>query len=110
MAKQARRVKPPHVDVGMQQKLPAGVKLARSLQHTGMIGRIAWSPEGRTLATASYDKTIRLWNAESGECVRTLEGHRHHVNSVAFHRSGAPSRVQAVTTRSSCGIRPAEGY
>jgi WD40 repeat protein len=40
------------------------------------------------LATASQDCSIRLWNIVSGQCVKTLKGHRNGVWSVAFHPSG----------------------
>src|SRR5215210_5390407 len=43
--------------------------------HTGFITRIAWSPDGSYLASPSYDKTIRIWDAHDGMCVRTLQGH-----------------------------------
>jgi WD40 repeat protein len=50
------------------RELPRGVKLVRTLRgHTGTIGRIAWSPDGRTLASPSHDKTIRIWDVETGE-------------------------------------------
>src|SRR5258706_581886 len=76
-------------DLNMRQKLPAGVKLVRTLRgHTDWIGRIAWSPDGRMLASPSSDKTIRLWDTETGECLRTLEGHAEAVNSVAFDPAG----------------------
>ena len=53
--------------------LPPGVKLVYTLRgHTGWIGRIAWSPDGRILASPSGDNTIRLWDAETGEFLRTL--------------------------------------
>ena len=69
--------------------LPPGVKLVRTLRgHTDWIGRIAWSPDGRMLASPSDDKTIRLWDAETGECLRTLEGHTAAVFSVAFDPTG----------------------
>ena len=76
-------------DEEVRKNLPPGVKLVRTLRgHTGVVGSIAWSPDGRILASPSDDKTIRLWNAETGECLRTLEGHRHYVVSVAFNETG----------------------
>src|SRR5437016_2378178 len=43
--------------------------------HTKWIGRIVWSPDGSYLASPSQDETIRIWDARSGACVRTLQGH-----------------------------------
>jgi class 3 adenylate cyclase/GTPase SAR1 family protein len=69
--------------------LPPGVKLVRTLRgHTGFIGRIAWSSNGWMLASSSNDKTMRLWNAEMGNCLHTLKGHENTVNSVAFDSVG----------------------
>src|SRR5947208_2107336 len=74
---------------GFVPSLPLGVKLVRSLRgHKGRIGRIAWSPDGRMLASGSEDTTIRLWNPETGECMQTFEGHKGAVWSVAFHPTG----------------------
>lgn len=74
----------------VRKNLPLGMKLICTLRgHTGYIGRIAWSPYGRILASPSYDKTIRLWDVETGKCLRTLEGHKDRVISVAFDPAGS---------------------
>ena len=77
-------------DDEVRKNLPPGVKLVRTLRgHTGWIGRIAWSPDERLLASPSDDQTIRLWDAGTGECLRTLEGHAEKVYSVAFDPTGS---------------------
>ena len=72
-----------------QPDSPPGVKLVHTLRgHTGWVGRIAWSPDGRILASPSGDKTIRLWDAETGEHLRRLEGHTNRVIGVALTPDG----------------------
>ncbi len=55
--------------------------------HTAPIVSLAVSPDGKWLASASWDRTIRLWPLAGGE-PRTLEGHNQNVNGVAFTRDG----------------------
>ena len=52
--------------------------------HTYGVHAVAFSPDGQTLATASDDRTVRLWDADTGKLRRTLKGHTGPVNSVAF--------------------------
>jgi small GTP-binding protein len=52
--------------------------------HEGWIGRIAWSPDGKYLASPSNDTTIRIWDVSTGECIHVLEGHTTLVNSIAW--------------------------
>lgn len=70
-------------------KWPSGFKLRRTFKsHAGWIGRIAWSPDGRLLASGSDDRTICIWNPSDGTLVRKLEGHSDTVFSVAWSRDG----------------------
>jgi WD40 repeat protein len=41
--------------------------------HTHAVFSVAWSPDGRQLASGSFDRSIRVWDATTGACVATLE-------------------------------------
>ena len=56
--------------------------------HTDFVTSVAFSPHGRTLASGSWDDTIRLWNPRTAEHLKTLIGHENDVTSVAFHPTG----------------------
>ena len=49
---------------------------------------MVYSPDGEQLASGSADKTVKLWNAASGECIRTLSGHENWVWSVVYSPDG----------------------
>ena len=49
---------------------------------------LAYSLDGKILATGSQDSCIRLWNIESGERVKTLEGHRAPIWSLMYSPDG----------------------
>ena len=65
-------------------------KLVRELRgHTGKVTSIAFSPDGRILASVSQDKTIRLWNVKEGSTMHVLRSYQNGiVNSVAFSPDG----------------------
>jgi len=56
--------------------------------HTSAVHSMAWSPDGRTLASRSRDGTVILWDAKTGEQLHTLQGHSGRVSSVAFSPDG----------------------
>ena len=52
------------------------------------VNSVCFSPGGKQLASANDDSTVRLWDTETGACIRTLEGHCDEVFSVCFSPDG----------------------
>jgi WD40 repeat protein len=49
---------------------------------------VAFSPDGRQIATASQDKTASIWDASTGREITRLRGHTDHVSGIAFSPDG----------------------
>jgi len=103
-----------------QGKIPPGFKLRHRLSgHTGYISRIAWSPDGRTLASGSNDHTIRLWDIETapGTPSRVLAGHSGWIYHVAWSPDGrilascsGDKTIRLWDTASGSQLRTLEGH
>jgi WD40 repeat protein len=52
--------------------------------HSGRVYGVAFSPDGKRLATAGLDRTAKVWDAECGKELLTLRGHSGVVDGVAF--------------------------
>jgi WD40 repeat protein len=58
------------------------------LRHGGPVAAVAFSPDGKTLATASWDHTVRLWDVRTGKEARRLIGHKDAVFALALAPDG----------------------
>jgi WD40 repeat protein len=63
-------------------------ELVLQVGHTGGVSDVAFSPDGRWVATASSDRTAKLWDAITGRLVRTVADYPAGVSAVAFSPDG----------------------
>ena len=70
--------------------LPIGIATAQLKAtfegHTDNVWSVAFSPNGKMLASASWDQTVRLWNVKTERLLHTLRGHTNDIMSVTFSR------------------------
>jgi WD40 repeat protein len=80
----------PPADVS-RPSLPAGARLrigTARFRHGGIVRAVAFSPDGKRLASASHDHTVSVWEVPTGREVHRFRGHAGDVLCVAFSSDG----------------------
>jgi len=65
-----------------------GGQSARLSGHTKHVGSLAFTPDGISLASGSWDKTIKLWDMQTGGIAKSFCGHTDWVNSISISADG----------------------
>ena len=64
------------------------IEIVPQIGHSITVLSVAFSADGRTALSGSWDKTLKLWDVTKGKLLRTFEGHSDAVWSVAFSPDG----------------------
>jgi WD40 repeat protein len=82
--------------------LVSGKELLTLRGHSNAVSGVAFSPDGKRLATGSADQTAKVWDAESGKELLTLRGHSNAFVGVAFSPVATASSEKNFPHRKSC--------
>src|SRR4051812_14178796 len=74
--------------VAKKPKLPPKADPLRIEAPTNGIACLAFSPDGKFLAAGGLDRSIRMWDSQTGKLLRTLGGHTWGISSLAFSPDG----------------------
>ena len=82
-----------------------GSQLSDLRGHTDWVNSVSYSPDGKTIATASNDQTVKIWDAATGSQLSDLRGHTGSVNSVSYSPDGKTIATASDDKLSKYGMR-----
>ncbi len=68
---------------------PSGTQLLLYRGHSSAPFTLAWSPDSSRIASGYYDKTVQVWEVNSGRLLLTYHGHSNRVNTLAWSPDGS---------------------
>ena len=82
--------------------------------HTSNVESVAWSPDSKYIASASFDSTVQVWQALTARPVQTYKGHTDYANSAAWSPDGkyiaSASEDRTVQVWEALTARPVQTY
>ena len=83
-----KKLAKPKLEKQPEQSEPLAVLERKLTGHEDWVNSVVVSPDGKWAASGSSDKTVKIWDLETGECQATLEGHTDEVKCVAITPDG----------------------
>jgi len=75
--------------MGNLPKIDLNVTKPKKIEgHRWGVSSVVFSPDGKLLASGSGDYTVRIWQVDTGECIKILKGHTTNVDTIAFSPDG----------------------
>ena len=74
--------------VGKENPLVATYEVTKFNGHSGLVGALAFSPDGKVMASGGSDTTVRIWSSSTGEALASLKSHMGVIDGVEFSPDG----------------------
>jgi WD40 repeat protein len=84
----------------LSQQRRMGSTLVTYTGHLSQVATVAWSPDGKRIASGSWDQTVQVWDATSGAHTFIYRGHTTNVNAVAWSHARTRQRIASASGNS----------